>query len=101
DHLVGGGAAELRPAAARSKDHVVDPHGGRSPRPPDVCESLSERARKSARDPGRRRIAGVRPQRAHVDFYAAHRARAPTGALAQASATAPKTPRDAGRITSH
>ena len=36
DHLVGGGAAELRPAAARSKDHVVDPHGDRSPRPPDA-----------------------------------------------------------------
>src|SRR6202041_1679527 len=51
------------------------PHGDRSPRPPDVGESLSERARKHARDPGRRRIAGVRPQRAHVDFYAAHRAR--------------------------
>src|ERR1700722_13529244 len=75
DHLVGGGAAELGPAAARSKDHVVDPRGDRSARLPDVGESLSERGRKHARDPGRRRIAGVRSQRAHVDFYTAHRAR--------------------------
>jgi hypothetical protein len=36
DHLVGGRAARLHPAAARSKDHVVDPHGDRSPGPPDV-----------------------------------------------------------------
>jgi hypothetical protein len=36
DHLVGGGATELRPAAARSKDHVVDPHRDRSPGPPNV-----------------------------------------------------------------
>jgi hypothetical protein len=31
DHLVGSGAAELHPAASRSKDHVVDPHGDRGP----------------------------------------------------------------------
>src|SRR3984957_18706964 len=101
DHLVGGGAAELRPAAARSKDRVVDPHGDRSPRPPDVGESLSERARKRACDPGRRRIAGVRPQRPHVDFYPAHRARKRESADRRAGAGKRDRAEDAERGAAH
>src|SRR6516164_8453314 len=38
-------------------------------------ERLRERARHYLRDPSRRRIEGVRPQRRDVDVYPAHRAR--------------------------
>jgi hypothetical protein len=104
DHLVGGGAAELRPAAARSKDHVFDPHGDRSPRPPDVGESLSERApeaRATQAAVGSPAFARKGPTSTFMPLTAHVSAKAPTGALAQASATAPKTPREARRITSN